>query len=245
MDDARLAPLLESYAKERSGELMATLVEGYLPLAKAVARRFANRGVEMDDLEQVASMALMKAIERFEPERGLRFVTYAVPTITGDIRNYIRDRGGALRIPRDARAQLYRMQGVRERFNRERMREPSAPELAREMGIPLESLLSLLETRGATDVLSLDAPISEEDERDLSAYLGVADEGFARVDQKEWLLWVYRQVSDTERVLLRLRFEERLGQREVARRLGVSQMQISRLERRVLARLRAMETRSS
>ncbi len=106
MNDEHLTPLLEQYAATRDTALRDTLLESYLPLSKAVARKFSGRGVETEDLEQVAAMALLKALERFDPSRGFRFVTYAVPTITGDLRNHLRDRGGAMRMPRDMRQSL-------------------------------------------------------------------------------------------------------------------------------------------
>lgn len=241
MNDDRLVPLLEQYAEHRSPALRDELVESYLPLARAVARRFEGRGAEREDLQQVASIALMKAVERFEPERGFRFVTYAIPTIAGDVRNYLRDKASGMRVPRDARQKLYKMQQIREQFEREHMREPSARELADAMQIPPDELLMLLDLRNQTDVASLDAPVSEESEADLSAMLGTTDAGYERVEQAQWMSWILSKVDDKERQLLTLRYRDRLGQRETAKRLGVSQMQVSRMERRVLARLRAIE----
>ncbi|HPS81746.1 MAG TPA: sigma-70 family RNA polymerase sigma factor, partial [Candidatus Limiplasma sp.] len=194
-----------------------------------------------EDLQQVASIALMKAIERFEPSRGFRFVTYAIPTIAGDVRNYLRDKASGMRVPRDARQKLFKMQQIREQFEREKLREPSARELAEAMQIPPDELLMLLDMRNQTDVTSLDAPVSDESETDLSAMLGVDDDGFERVEQAQWMSWILSKVDDKERQLLTLRYRDRLGQRETAKRLGVSQMQVSRMERRVLARLRAIE----
>ena len=241
MNDDRLVPLLEQYAEHRSPALRDELVESYLPLARAVARRFEGRGAEREDLQQVASIALMKAVERFEPERGFRFVTYAIPTIAGDVRNYLRDKASGMRVPRDARQKLYKMQQIREQFEREHMREPSARELADAMQIPPDELLMLLDLRNQTDVASLDAPVSEESEADLSAMLGTTDVGYERVEQAQWMSWILSKVDDKERQLLTLRYRDRRGQRETAKRLGVSQMQVSRMERRVLARLRAIE----
>lgn len=106
MNDEHLIPLLERYAASRDPALRDELFEHYLPLARAVARKFSGRGVETEDLEQVAGMALLKALERFDPSRGFRFVTYAVPTITGDVRNYLRDKSGLMRMPRDMRQRL-------------------------------------------------------------------------------------------------------------------------------------------
>ena len=240
MNDEALASLLERYAVTRDPALRDRLVESYLPLSNAVARRFSGRGAETEDLAQVAAMALVKAVERFDPSRGFRFVTYAVPTITGDVRNYLRDRAGAIRVSRDARQRLYRMQQAQEAFRNEHLREPSVAELAQAMGIAQDELLLLLDMRNQSEVVSLDAP-TDDDADALGAFLGGEDAGFERMEQREWMRWVLGKVNDAEKRLLTLRFVDRLGQRETAARMGVSQMQISRMERRVLQRLRAIE----
>ena len=240
-NEDRIGELFKEYAETRQAHIRDQLVESYLPLAKAVARRFEGRGIETDDLQQVASLALLKAVERFDLSRGFRFVTYAVPTIAGDVRNYIRDKTGSMRMPRDMRTKLYHMQLTREKFERENLREPSAIELADEMHISPDELLMLLDMRKQTDTLSLDAPISEEHAAQIGALLGADDKGFDQVDRSQWMNWIFSKVDDKERKLLTLRYAERLGQREVAKQLGVSQMQVSRMERRVLQRLRAIE----
>ncbi len=244
MKDERLVPLLLEYRQEPRQDLMAQLVEGYLPLARQIARRFSGRGVELEDLEQVASIGLMKAIQRFKPELGLRFATYATPTIAGDVRNYIRDKGDALRLPRDAKNRLYHMQKAREKLTRELMREPTMLELSLEMHISLEDLLALLDLRQNTDVFFLDAPMDPDEEQRIIARLGTEDTGFESVEHRDWIDWVYQEVTPEEKKLLELRYEHRLGQRETARRMGVSQMQVSRMERRVLARLKNIEQQS-
>ncbi len=241
MNDERMGELFLEYAQTRAIQIRDQLVEGYLPLAKAVARRFEGRGIETEDLQQVASMALIKAVERFDPGRGFRFVTYAVPTIAGDVRNYIRDKMGGMRMPRDMRTKLYHMQQMREQFELEHLREPTAKELAAAMQITPDELLMLLDMRKQTDMVSLDAPISEDHEAEIGALLGTEDKGFERVESSQWMNWVLSKVDEKERMLLTLRYADRLGQREVAKQLGVSQMQVSRMERRVLQRLRAIE----
>ncbi|HPF87526.1 MAG TPA: sigma-70 family RNA polymerase sigma factor [Candidatus Limiplasma sp.] len=240
-NDERMGALFTQYAQTRAIEIRDQLVEGYLPLAKAVARRFEGRGIETEDLQQVASIALIKAVERFDPARGFRFVTYAVPTIAGDVRNYIRDKMGGMRMPRDLRSKLYHMQQVREQYELEHLREPSAKELAAAMKITPDELLMLLDMRKQTDIVSLDAPISEEHAAEIGAFLGTEDKGFEQVEHAQWMDWVYSKVDEKERKLLNLRYAQRMGQREVAKALGVSQMQVSRMERRVLQRLRAIE----
>lgn len=241
MNDEHLIPLLERYAAGRDPVLRDELFERYLPLARAVARKFSGRGVETEDLEQVAGMALLKALERFDPARGFRFVTYAVPTITGDVRNYLRDKSGLMRMPRDMRQRLYQMTQEQERFEREHLRAPTATELAERMGIAPEEFLALLNLRAQSDAVSLDMPVGEEGDTRLSDLLGSADDRFECMERSEWAQWLLSKVGDTERELLTLRYRDGLGQRETAKRLGISQMQVSRLERRALSRLRAIE----
>lgn len=242
MNDERLIAMLESYAQSRDAALKDALFEAYLPLARAVARKFTGRGAELEDLEQVASIALLKALERFEPDRGFRFVTYAVPTITGDLRNHLRDRSGLMRMPRDARQRLYQLSNEQEAFERENMRAPTAVELAARMQISPEELLTLLNMRNQSIYVSLDTPVGEEGDTVLQDMIGGAEDGYEKLERNEWMNWILSKVNETERMLLIMRYRDGLGQRETAKRLGVSQMQVSRLERRVLSRLRAMET---
>ncbi len=239
MDDARLTPLLADYARTRDRDVMAQLVEGYLPLCRSIARKFRGQGVETEDLEQVAAIALMKAIERFEPERGFKFTTFAMPTIAGEVRNHIRDKGSAVRVARDTRSRLYQFSRVTEELTRTLQREPSLAEIAAKMEITPDELLALLDACEASEVMSMDAALSsDEDAQRLEERLGAADEGYERVEQQQWMQWVFQQVNPQERLLLEKRFIERLGQRETAKALGVSQMQVSRMERRILARLK-------
>ena len=243
MNDEHLIPLLERYAASRDPALRDELFEHYLPLARAVARKFSGRGVETEDLEQVAGMALLKALERFDPARGFRFVTYAVPTITGDVRNYLRDKSGLMRMPRDMRQRLYQMTQEQERFEREHLRTPTAVELSERMGIAPEEFLALLALRTQNEAVSLGTAVCRQYVQ-LSDLLGSTDDRFERMERSEWAQWLLSKVGDTERELLTLRYRDGLGQRETARRLGISQMQVSRLERRALSRLRAMEAQA-
>ena len=244
MDETRLTPLLADYARTHDRDVMAELVEGYLPLCRAIARKFRGQGVETEDLEQVAAMALMKAIERFEPERGFKFTTFATPTIAGEVRNHIRDKGGAIRVNRDTRSRLYQLRKVTDALTQRLQREPSLKEIAEEMNVSPDDLLALLDARDASDVMSMDAAMSsDEDAQRLEERLGVNEGGYEQVEQQEWMRWVLQQVTPAERLLLEKRFIERLGQRETARAMGVSQMQVSRMERRVLARLRELTER--
>lgn len=241
MDDTRLTPMLAEYARTHDREVLSGLVEGYLPLCRAIARRFRGQGVEQEDLEQVAAIALMKAIDRFEPERGFKFTTFAMPTIAGEVRNHIRDKGSAIRVARDTRSRLFQLRRVTEQLTQKLQREPSLKEIATEMALSPDELLALLDARDAAETISMDAALGEdEDAQRLEERLGVHDDGYERIEQQQWMQWVLRQVNPQERLLLEKRYIERLGQRDTAKAMGVSQMQVSRMERRILARLRDM-----
>ena len=167
-----------------------------------------------------------------------------MPTITGDVRNYLRDKSGLMRMPRDMRQRLYQMTQEQERFEREHLRAPTGTELAERMGIAPEEFLALLNLRAQSDAVSLDMPVGEEGDTRLSDLLGSADDRFECMERSEWAQWLLSKVGDTERELLTLRYRDGLGQRETAKRLGISQMQVSRLERRALSRLRAIEAQA-
>ena len=244
MNDEVLIHKLELYAGTRDTALRDELFEHFLPLARAVARKFTGRGAELEDLEQVASIALLKALERFEPQRGFRFVTYAVPTITGDVRNHLRDRSGMVRMPRDMRQRLYQLSREQEAFEQENLRAPTADELASRMGITPEELLTLLSMRAQSGYVSLDTPVGEDGDAVLQDMIASREDGYEQMERSEWMEWVLSKVNDTERELLLLRYRDGLGQRDTAKKLGVSQMQVSRLERRVLSRLRVMSAQS-
>lgn len=245
MNDERLIPLLERYAQTKDKALRDQLFEAYLPLSGAIANKFTGRGVAKEDLEQVAGMALLKALEHYQPERGFRFATYAAPTITGDLRNYFRDKSSTIRLSRDYRQQLYAMTQARESFEREFLRTPSAMELAQSMGVSPDELATLMAMKAQAELVSLDAPLDNEGDGTLGELVGVGDSSFEKFEQSEWMKWILSKVTPQERTLLLLRYRDRLGQRETAKKLGVSQMQVSRLERRALAKLRILEQSES
>jgi len=238
MDNARLQSLLEDYSKTRDEQTLNALIEGYEPLCAAIARRFMNRGAEYEDLKQVALMGLLKAIERFNCERGLQFITYATPTIAGEIRHYLRDKGSAIRFSRDKTSQLTKMNLRREELTLELKREPTLKEMAAAMDMPPYDLLQLMQQREAANLLSMDAAMTENEAMALSSKLGQTETGYARVEDRDEADRLMALVTPQEKRLLELRFSDRLGQRETAKRLNISQMQVSRMERRVLKRLK-------
>lgn len=235
----RLASLLAQYAQSPDEEILNELVTAYLPLCHSIAMKFSGRGVETEDLQQVAALALVKAIQRFKPEMGMAFTTYAVPTMAGEVRNYLRDKGSMIRMSRDTRALLYKLSNVREDLTRTLRREPTIQEVATAMELPPEEIMALLDAREKSQVASLEESTSaKEDAQTLQETLGQLEAGYERVEQREWLRWVLSLLTEKEQELLRLRYMERLGQRDCAKRMAVSQMMISRMERRMLTRLR-------
>lgn len=236
MDAAEMHALACRYALAPSDETLQAALQSALPLCALIARRFSGRGVEYDDLYQVASLACVSALKSFDPELGLKFTTFVTPTITGTVRNYLRDKGSLLRTPRALRAQAAQLSRAREDFLRESHREPTARELALRLGWELSQVLLALSVREAENIASLD----QKDEDGFAAAEKIAffETGFEKAEQRQDLARALSGLNPPEKRLLALRFQDRLSQRETARILGMSQMQVSRMERRLLTALR-------
>ncbi len=230
--------LLSAYCATRDPGLRNQLVEEYLYLAQAVARRFSGRGAETEDLSQVASIALIRALERFDCDKGLAFTTFAVPTMAGEVRNYLRDKARLVRLPRRGGELFPRIARAREAFFKEHGREPSVQEIAEAIGIAPDDVLDALEMQRATQALSLDTP-PDDDGQSLENMLGQDEEAFARIEAKDLISSLLSQLEGRSRFIIEERFLRRRSQREIAKDLGVSQMQVSRLERRALATLKS------
>jgi RNA polymerase sigma-B factor len=213
------------------------LIERHLGLARHLALRYRDRGEPIDDLIQVASLGLLKAADRFDPSRGVAFATFAVPTILGELRRHFRDRGWALHVPRDLKEAALRVTRALRACGG---RAPTPAELARVTGLSLEQVVEALEVAGAHHTLSLDAPVGEEDDGGATVLdqLGAPDDGLARARDRVTLAGLVHVLDAREREILRLRFEEDLTQSEIGARVGVSQMQVSRILRAALARMR-------
>lgn len=226
------------YAREKTKEAMDDAVSVALPLCNAIAARFTGRGIELEDLRQVAAMALVNALKGFDPDRGLRFTTYVTPTITGTVRNYIRDRAQLVRTPRGLREQGMQMDRVLEQVTQRLHREPTVPELAEHLGWTVEQVISVHASREKAQVSSLDA----QDENGMMVFdhLGIAEKGFEDFEMREDLRKALMTLTQEERTLIRLRFQEQLSQQASARRMNLTQMQVSRMERRVLRALKGV-----
>lgn len=216
------------------------LVAAHLGLAEYLARRFANRGEPLDDLVQVASLGLLKAVGRFDPERGVEFSTYATHTIVGELKRHFRDRGWAIRAPRRMQELYLRLGKVVATLGQELGRSPTIAELAAEVEVSEEEVLEALEAGQAYRFASLDAPAPGDSEGEsLATRLGEDDPALLGAEHRATLSPLLNTLPEREQLILHLRFFEGLTQSEIATRLGISQMHVSRLLARSVAQLRA------
>jgi RNA polymerase sigma-B factor len=219
-------------------EAREQLVQRFLPLARQLARRYQRGGEALDDLIQVASLGLLKAIDRFDPSRTTAFSSFAVPTILGELKRHFRDKGWSVRVPRDLQELTVRLEPTSEELSRELGRAPTTSELADHLGVTIEQLLEAREAAGAYRAVSLDRPRDDDEEGDgLGAGFGVEDLGFSEAEDAATVEHLMRVLSDREREVLRLRFAEDLTQAEIGARIGVSQMHVSRIIRQAIAQL--------
>jgi RNA polymerase sigma-B factor len=216
------------------------LVDRFLPLARQLARRYQRGGEPLDDLTQVASLGLLKAIDRFDPTRETAFSSFAVPTILGELKRHFRDKGWAVRVPRDLQELAVKLEPVSEELLRELGRPPTLAEIAERTSVTEEQVLEAREASGAYRAVSLDRPRDDEEEGTdpLSEAVGIEDRGFDRAEDSATVERLMQVLSDREREVLRLRFAEDLTQAEIGERVGVSQMHVSRIIRQAIARLR-------
>lgn len=214
------------------------IVTAHLGLAEYLARRFANRGESLDDLVQVASMALVKAVDRFDPARGLEFSTYATPTIVGELKRHFRDKGWAMRVPRRLQELHLSLNTIVNDLTHDLGRSPTIAQIAQAASVSEETVVEALEAGQAYRFTSLDAPGPGEQDVALGESLGTDDPRLARADDRAELSPLLDALEPRDRLILHLRFFDGRTQSEIATELGMSQMHVSRLLARSLARLR-------
>jgi RNA polymerase sigma-B factor len=215
------------------------LVEMHLPLVEYLARRFRNRGEPLDDLVQVATIGLIKSVDRFDLDRGVEFSTYATPTIVGEIKRHFRDKGWAIRVPRRLQELKLSLTKATSELSQRNGRSPTVSELAHHLGMNEEDVLEGLESANAYSAVSLDAPDGgEEDSPAVADTLGVFDDSLEGVEYRESLKPLLERLPPREKRILLLRFFANMTQSQIAAELGISQMHVSRLLARTLAQLR-------
>ena len=234
------AALLERY---RDGDEAARddVVSRFLPLARQLARRYARGNEPVDDLFQVASIGLLKAIDRFDPSRGYAFSTFAVPTIVGELKRYFRDTGWAVHVPRPIQDRIVQVNSAITELSRELGHSPTSAEIAAQLGCGVEDVVEAMDAARAFDAVSLETPRgSGEEGGSYAETVGADDESYDMVEFAATLAPAMKAMPPRDRLILRLRFERDMTQSEIADHLGISQMHVSRIIRRALARLRTV-----
>ena len=225
----------------RAGDLAAReeLVKRCLPLARDLARRYTYTNEPFDDLLQVASLGLIKAIDRFDPDRGAKFASYAAPTILGELKRHFRDKGWALHVSRDLQERTLVVSREAEALSKRLGRSPKSREVASAIGCSVEEVLEAQQAAASYDAASLDAPTAHDDDgaAPLVDLLGGEDSAYELVADRDAIASGWKALPDVERSVLELRFRHGLDQREIGERIGYSQMHVSRLLRRALSRL--------
>lgn len=224
----------------RRSRLRASLITSYLPVARNIAHRFAHRGDSVDDLEQVATVGLIGAVDRFEPGRGIDFLSFAVPTITGEVRRHFRDRARTIRIPRRISQLQSAVHECTATLTQLLGRAPRPSELAERLGVPVDDVIEVLQAHHAAYPSSLDEPAPDDDRpgRSRISGLGDVDPGLDLVDDRMAVVPLLAELPDRERRILQLRFFHDMTQTEIAALTGISQMHVSRLLSRTLGSLR-------
>jgi RNA polymerase sigma-B factor len=236
--DVDFVALIEAY---RGGDEKARdrLVERYMPLVRSLAARYAGRGEPQEDLVQVGSIGLLLAIERFDTDRQVQFTTYAVPTIVGEIQRHFRDRAWALHVPRRMKELSVRLTRTIESETAQHGRAPTIAELAQATGAEEDEVVEALQTSEAYSTRSLSQPLGRQGEDEtMQDVLGTEDEGFGEVEDSVLVEAGLEALDERERRIVELRFFDGLTQSEIAARVGISQMHVSRLLRRALQVMR-------
>jgi RNA polymerase sigma-B factor len=233
---ARERELLRRVHRDGDSAARDELAEEMLPLARALAGRYAGRGEPLDDLVQVACIGIMKAIDGFDIERPVRFSSYATPTVLGEIKRHFRDKTWAIRVPRGMQELQLKIARARDKLTHELGRSPNVDELAEAVQAPFEEVLQTIQSQDARRARSLEEPVGED--MTLADSVGGADPELGRAEIRVLLDDAFAVLSERDQEVLRLRFEYDLTQTEISNRIGVSQMQVSRLIRQSLARLR-------
>jgi RNA polymerase sigma-B factor len=239
--DARETERLLLVRYHEQGDLAAReeLCERFLPLARDLALRYTYTDEPFDDLLQVASLGLVKAIDRFEPGRGTKFTSYAAPTILGELKRHFRDKGWSLHVPRDLQERTLAVSRATETLSKELGRSPNVREVAEHLGCSAEKVLEAQEAAASYEAASLDAPTARDDDdaASLVDMLGGEDSAYELVEDRDAIASSWMALPEVERQVVELRFIHDLTQREIGERIGYSQMHVSRLLRRALRRL--------
>jgi RNA polymerase sigma-B factor len=241
--DAATPELFAQFERTRDPQLREQLILAHMNLVRYLARKFANRGEPLEDLIQVGMIGLINAIDRYDPSRGIRFATYATPTILGEIRRYFRDRGWAVKVPRRLQELSLSANKAVDELTQELDRAPTVAEIAQRLNVTEDEALEALETGELYELPSLDRDLggdSDDSHTVLADYIGEADAEMERFERRARLSQAMSYLPERERKIIEMRFFDNLSQTQVAQKLKISQMHVSRLQHRALRRLREL-----
>ena len=238
MKDEQILELFKRYKATGDIALRNQIVEHYLYIADIIAKKFVGRGVEYDDLVQVARLALINGVDRFDPDLGLQFTTFITPTITGEIKNYFRDRSRTVKVPRRLSELNMAVKKFSAEYEQQYGEKPSIRTIAEALGATDEEIVKALEVGGTVSLDGVAQGEDGEDTRSLHAILATDENAYEEFENRETLRAVTADFSDMEKKILKYRFVDELSQEETAARLGVSQMTVSRIERKLLIKLK-------
>jgi len=228
--------LFFEYRRTGDKKIRDELVNSYLYIAEVLSKKFINRGVDYDDIYQVACMGIMYAVDRFNPERGVSFATFATPTVLGEIRHYFRDRGQFIKVPR----KLYEIFFRAEQLKRSYSDNITPEEISRILDIPEDVLRKAYKIGDMAFIKSLEDEAYADGNLTLSNLIGVDDNSFIMIENKDFINYCMSRLSEKESEFVRLRYYDELSQVQIAKKWGTSQMYVSRTEKKVLKKIRAM-----
>ena len=238
MAEENINELFKRYRETGDTAVRNKIAEKYLYIAEILAKKFVGRGVEYDDLRQVASLALLKGIDRFDPAMGMQFTTFITPTVTGEIKNYFRDKSRIVKLPRRLSEISAAVRAFTAEYEGKNGVKPSIREIAERLKLSEEDVVRALDVGGTVSLDGVASSGEDDGEYSLYALLPDNDDRYERLEIQDALRSAMKDLSETERAVLRFRYVDELSQSETARRLGVSQMFVSRMERKLLARLK-------
>ncbi len=236
--------LFEEYLHTKDRFLRDQIVSKYLYMAEILAKKFLNRGVEYDDLYQIACLGLLNAVERFDISKEVKFSSFATPTIIGEIKRYFRDKGNTIRVPRRIYEAYQKVNHARATLSQSLGRAPKVEEISQHLNMPEEMILEVLESTNVTNIQSLEQSAYLEDETTLYDLVGKEDTTFQDIENRDFIERSLNSFNIAEQEFIKQRYYQQKTQKQIANILGVSQMYVSRLEKKILERLKRLYYKS-
>lgn len=230
--------LFREYREKPTRENRNKIVNKYLYLPEIISKKFLNRGLDYEDIYQVGCVGLIKAVERFDPEKGVKFVSFATPTILGEIKRYFRDKVSMIRIPRRIYEIYQKVNHAREHLTFKLQRPPKVDEIAEFLNISEETVLEITEAWGLYNMQSFDQGVYDDSDLEFYETIGKEDTTFEKIENKDFLEKSMNMFNDLEKEFIRMRYHDNKTQKAIADKLGVSQMYVSRMERKILQKFR-------